>query len=238
MSSMRRGGEIPSSTPALAGASHIARQRLRPVLTTKVPPPPLPANTHSTPDMPAHACAHRRARACLPDLPPSLTHPLACHPILSCLIRSPACQPSIPHSPLPYPPPRRNRAPPPLAPPPIVLLAQDGRREHHCRCSEARSLPFTPPSPYPHPCKDTYAMPCHAIPCHTILVPFHIIPTTYHTIPYHTMPYHAMPCHAMPCHAMPCHVMPCHAMPYHTIPYHAIPSPSPSLKWPVGWRVH
>ena len=211
-------GGIPHpSTLALAGASHIARQRLRPVLRKKCElPPPYHAQAHTKHAPHTHTPTAARAR--LPDVPPSYIHPLACHPVLSCLIRP------AKHSPLPSPIP---------SPPQELRARRRRRRSSSSHETAADSIAAGAvqldhsPSPRLIPA-NTYIF--HALPCHTI--PY--CTRLHHTIPYHTIPYHTIHCltphHTMPCHTMPYHTMPCYAIPYcailyHTIPCHTILSP-------------
>ena len=145
--------------------------------------PPFPANTRTHGTCP-HTHPPTAARACLPDLPPSFTHPLACATLFSQV--SSACQSA---SEAPPSPPQELRAHRCRRHQSIVLLARDGRRQHHCRCSAARSLPINPPaSPLQ---THTYAIPWHGMAWHGMPYMCHTIPR--HTIPYHTIPYHAMP---------------------------------------------
>ena len=105
MSSLKRGGETPSSTPALAGASHCEAATAT-SLDQKVSFPPLSLHTRTQHTHTRHARTPTPpAACCLPDSAPVFTYPLACPPILpsACQHASPqAIAKHPPHSPLPY----------------------------------------------------------------------------------------------------------------------------------------
>ena len=179
-------------------------------------PPPYHAQAHTKHAPHTHTPTAARAR--LPDVPPSYIHPLACHPVLSCLIRP------AKHSPLPSP----------IPSPPQELRARRRRRRssssHETAADSiaagAVQLDHSPsPRLIPANTYISHALPCHTIPYCTRLhhtIPYHTIP--YHTLP-HTAPYHAMPYHAIPYDAMLCHTILCHTIPYHTMPYYTLTIP-------------
>ena len=164
----RRGGDSPPR-PLPSPGPRICEAATATSLETNVSSPPLLPATRTHRTCPTHAHA---PRPCLSDLPPSLTHPLACHPVYSSLLRLPARQQSIPHSPLPYPLPHRSSGhtaaaadrPPRTSRPPKGSLQCAGAVElDHPILSLPQPIP-TPTHPYPNP---SLSLP-HPIPSHLI----------------------------------------------------------------------